>query len=135
MTNDLLQRYPFVIGMLHNLKLNRFHPITFHSSPPPGGRDMGARYHSSTHSTEGFADRKEALAECQKIQERFPFVDQVGLCLEKDFAWDGEHVPVMTVMLHKIRRQTSHVIIDTAAEGLEHALAACLGVMEQATWN
>jgi len=91
-----------VIAMLHNTKLKRWHPIVFVESPLPGppSADKPVRHKSKGHHTTGFATRQEALDHIkndlgQKIKEIA--IGDVREALDKDFAWDGEDIPAMTI--------------------------------------
>jgi hypothetical protein len=86
-----------VVSILHNIKLNRWHPITFELRPPPGGQlsETACRYKSRGHHTEGFETREAALKWIDTIhQERNP---DSGRSLNADFVWSGEDVPAMVV--------------------------------------
>lgn len=81
-----------VVANLHNTATNRFHPILFKESPLPGGSGP-SRHKSVGHHTKGFDTRDEAIEECKRIAER----QSAKLCVEKDFAWDGDDMPAMVV--------------------------------------
>lgn len=83
-----------IVANLHNTKTNRYHPILFDERPLPGGGGP-TRHKSRGHHTAGFDTREEAIAECEKMVAN----PQIGgrLCVDKDFAWDGEDVPAMVV--------------------------------------
>lgn len=88
-----------IVAMLHNTKLNRWHPIVFLEAPLPGppSDDKPVRHRSKGHHTTGFATRQEAL---DWIKNDLKMKDDVGPAkeaLDKDFAWDGEDMPAMTV--------------------------------------
>jgi hypothetical protein len=90
-----------IIGMLHNTKEERYHPILFLPNPTPSG--MKERYKSKNHHTAGFLTRQEAL---EQITNQFvpwceKYVGKPDLCLEKDFPWDGENTPAMVVFFIK----------------------------------
>jgi hypothetical protein len=86
-----------IIGMLHNVHNNRFHPILFLYNPLPGGGGPD-RHKSKGHHTEGFATREEAEAfvgtTMVKYAQNF---GEPKLCLENLFPWDGEGTPAMVV--------------------------------------
>ena len=91
-----------IIAMIHNTKLNRWHPVIFVEKPLPGpsGPDTPIRHKSSGHHTAGFSTREEALAHIKselrpKVEERA--IGAVRECLGKDFAWDGEDIPAMVI--------------------------------------
>lgn len=94
-----------IIGMLHNTATQRYHWIIFLARPLPGSDEPGvlvkwSRYQSHSHHTEGFATREQALAYAREelaplVQESFGLTPR--LCLEQDFAWDGQDMPAMVV--------------------------------------
>jgi hypothetical protein len=91
-----------IIANLHNTKTDRFHPILFDERSLPGGSGP-TRHKSMGHHTVGFDTRDEAIAECQRMSES----PQCGgrLCVEKDFAWDGEETPAMVVFFAEANGQ------------------------------
>ena len=90
-----------IIANLHNTKTNRFHPIIFVESPLPGppSDDKPVRHKSKGHHTQGFDSRDAALSECRNIVDQIKehAIGPPQLCIEKDFPWDGEDIPAMTV--------------------------------------
>lgn len=88
-----------IIALLHNTKLSRWHPIVFVEShlPGPPSDDKPVRHKSKGHHTAGFATRQEALDWIRNDLKMKDSVGPVKEALDKDFAWDGDDVPVMTV--------------------------------------
>ncbi len=91
---------PFIIiGILHNQKTTKFHPIIFRYSPLPGGADI-PRYKSSGHHTNGFVFRDEAIRECFSmavaLTERF--TERIQTAIAKDIEWDGETLPAISAL-------------------------------------
>lgn len=84
-----------IVGMLHNTKANRFHPILFCEDPLPGppSQDKPCRHKSKMHHTSGFDTREAALVNAKELTER----TRARECLAADFPWDGEDIPAMTV--------------------------------------
>jgi hypothetical protein len=86
-----------IIGILHNTKTDRYHPITFRYAPTPSGLD---RYKSGGHHTSGFDTRSEALDFINNTMVNyFPGFTP---CLAKDFSWDGENIPAMVVVFSDV---------------------------------
>lgn len=81
-----------IVCMLHNMKLDRYHPIFFRMSPLPGNPDKLIRYKSAGHHTDGFASREEAIASTE--DERFKDFE---LDFGSDFEWDGEDIPALVI--------------------------------------
>jgi hypothetical protein len=90
-----------IVSILFNQKLNRWHPILFIESPLPGpdSPEKPVRHKSKGHHTEGFDKRDDAIEGCNELATNFKkhYLADVKLCVEKDFAWDGEGVPAMVV--------------------------------------
>jgi hypothetical protein len=89
-----------VVANLHNTKTNRYHPILFRESPLPSASTGSSlmRHKSIGHHTDGFDTRDEALSYCEKMARDLETeAGGVRLCLDRDFAWDGEDVPAMVV--------------------------------------
>jgi hypothetical protein len=89
-----------VIAMLHNTKLNRWHPILFSENPLPGPSEPGkiVRHKSAGHHTEGFATQAEANADAEKLAIRVRETSGDGACrlmLDRVYEWDGTDVPAM----------------------------------------
>lgn len=82
-----------IVGMIHNVKTDRWHPVIFRDAPMPGpnGYALG-RVRSHGHHTTGFATRAEAEAnvECHGHLQGVPF-DRY--CV---YEWDGEGIPALT---------------------------------------
>ena len=89
-----------VIGNLHNLKTDRYHPIVFDSRPLPSddGSERMTRYKSRGHHTAGFDIREEAIEDCRSLCDKMGSLD----CTEKDFPWDGEDIPAMVVFFGEV---------------------------------
>ena len=90
-----------IVCLIHNLKLNRWHPVYFRESPAPSddGTGISVRYKSGGHHTEGFPTREDAIESAKDIAVRLEpsSFGPVRLCLDNDFPWDGEDVPAMVV--------------------------------------
>jgi hypothetical protein len=88
-----------VIGMLHNTKLNRWHPILFVEAPLPGPPDVGepVRHKSKGHHTAGFETRELALARAEELAKQIApdSIGPVSMSLEKDILWDGDGIPAL----------------------------------------
>ena len=88
-----------VVGIIHNTKLGRWHPVYFREAPLPGPDSPGkpARHESAAHSTEGFGDRESAVLAARNLAEelRSHAVGPVSLAIDSDFQWDGEGVPLI----------------------------------------
>lgn len=88
-----------IIGIIHNEKANRWHPVIFEESPLPGppSEDKPIRHKSKGHHASGFDSRDTAISEAKKLAEKLApeSIGPVALALEKDFSWDGENVPAM----------------------------------------
>jgi len=83
--------------MLHNTKLNKWHPAFFEEKPLPGppSDKKPVRHKSKMHHTTGFDTREEALASLEDPR----FEQELGSiqkCLEEDILWDGEGIPAMS---------------------------------------
>jgi hypothetical protein len=90
-----------IVGMIHNLKDNRWHPVIFVEAPLPGppASDKPVRHRSKSHHTAGFATRKEAVESVKndlapKLKPQA--VGEIRLALDSDFQWDGEGIPALT---------------------------------------
>jgi hypothetical protein len=79
--------------MLHNTKLNRWHPVLFDESPLPGPPEPGkpVRHKSKMHHTEGYDSREVAIREGTK--KFTDFVPGVRFAWDEDSEWDGESIP------------------------------------------
>lgn len=84
-----------LIAILHNEKLDRWHPILFQEAPLPGppSRNKPIRHKSAGHHTEGFATREEAVAHAKAAPGRDPSVANMILAVDEDLPWDGEGIP------------------------------------------
>lgn len=104
-----------VIAMLHNTKLKLWHPIIFVESPLPGPESEAkpVRHKSKGHHTTGFATRQEALDDIKNSlgpRVKANAIGDVRECLEKDFVWDGEGIPAMTVFFGEVDGKTVPLI-------------------------
>lgn len=86
-----------IIALLHNVKLNRWHPIIFQEAPLPGPPTdpRPTRHKSVGHHTMGFPVRDEAVAAARETGEKIrpQAIGPVQLALAQDLPWDGEDVP------------------------------------------
>jgi hypothetical protein len=93
-----------IVGLIHNVKLDRWHPVYFSENPLPGDVQIeGAkRYKSGGHHTEGFPTRDEALSNAKGLAERLRehSIGATHTALEKDFPWDGEDIPAMVIFFN-----------------------------------
>lgn len=93
-----------IIGLLHNTKLNRWHPIWFNESPMPGDSKM-VRHKSKGHHTTGFETRVEAIESAKNSLtahiKQATLLDPL-LCLDKDFPWDGEDIPAIVAFFGEV---------------------------------
>jgi hypothetical protein len=81
-----------IAAMLHNRKLDRFHPIFFYASPKPSECDDDVcRFRSYGHHTEGFVTRAEADADIAS-----DCADGKNWNSGVDFEWSGEGSPAST---------------------------------------
>ena len=90
-----------IVGLIHNLKLDQWHPVYFRENPAPSsdGTELAQRYKSGGHQTTGFNTREEGLEAAEKLAVAIEdqSIGPVSLALEKDFPWDGEDIPAMVV--------------------------------------
>lgn len=103
-TTDNSKVYSPVIAMLHNTKLNRWHPIYFLESPLPGpfSAENPTRHKSKGHHTEGYPTREEAVASLLGLQTSLEIsVGTPEMCLGCDIPWDGEGIPAISCMFVK----------------------------------
>jgi len=84
------------IGMIHNEKLDRWHPVMFRMSPLPGGSDID-RLKSNGHHTDGFMTRDEAIAHVES--RLIPELPDVTFDREYVQPWDGESIPASVVFV------------------------------------
>ena len=94
---DILFLNP-IIALLHNTKLNRWHPILYLEDPLPGppSADKPTRHKSKFHHTEGLETREAGLAKAEELIKRMieqGYTTSVKRCLDGDMEWDGEDVP------------------------------------------
>lgn len=91
-----------IVAMLHNTKLDRWHPITFREAPLPGppSADKPIRHKSQGHHTDGFATREEAVVFAKELAVKIKTVVSTDggakTCLDEDIPWDGEGVPAIS---------------------------------------
>ncbi len=94
-----------IIALLHNTKLNRWHPILFQESPLPGppADDKPIRHKSVGHHTAGFETRLAALDSAKDLVTQVTprAIGPVQLALDQDMSWDGEGVPASVVFFVK----------------------------------
>jgi hypothetical protein len=90
-----------IVGIIHNTKKSRWHPVIFVEHPLPGPPDQNkpVRHKSKAHHTEGFPSREEALNQASGMAKKLEpeAIGTVSLALEKDFEWDGEGIPAVIV--------------------------------------
>ena len=81
-----------IVTLLHNTKLNRWHPSLYLESPLPGPpeADKPVRHKSKMHHTNGFDTREAALASAVELIGR---AGGTKLALGADLEWDGEDIP------------------------------------------
>lgn len=92
-----------IIGMIHNVRDERWHPVVFAEAPLPGppAADKPVRHKSKMHHTGGFTSREEALASArgdlaQRVGDNS--IGPVRFALSHDFPWDGEGIPAVVEM-------------------------------------
>ena len=86
-----------VMGLIHNAKLKRWHPIYYTENPLPGppSPDKPVRHKSGGHHTEGFETRKAALADMNLKAKQIvdgAYAPSCAVC-DNDLEWDGEGIP------------------------------------------
>lgn len=84
-----------IVGMIHNVKTDTWHPVIFRDAPMPGpdGYKLG-RVKSHGHHTTGFATRAEAEADV----EQHPHLQGVPFDREWVYEWDGEGIPALVAI-------------------------------------
>jgi len=90
-------------AMLHNTKLDRYHPIFFRPAPMPGNKDadMAAqRYRSHGHHTDGFETLEEATKYVEEACEKNGWRNSGAL-----YGWDGEDIPAITEFFGPVTEQ------------------------------
>lgn len=89
---------PF-LAILHNTKLDRYHPILFDERPLPGppSPDKPIRHKSVGHHPDGFTTREEAIKHVEEkvIAMREAGEPELKLATLADLVWDGEGIPAM----------------------------------------
>lgn len=102
-----------VIAILHNRKLERWHPIIFTEWPLPGppAASKPVRYKSAAHHRLGFKTRAQALvaieSQLQKLDAKPSFVE--------DIPWEGEGVPAM--MAFFVQTERGLELVDAGDQG------------------
>jgi len=87
-----------IVGLIHDVTHNRWHPVYFREYPLPGPEGHQAhRYKSGGHHTEGFETRELGLAGARDLAEKLKdhSVGLPRLSLEADFPWNGNDVPAI----------------------------------------
>ena len=95
----MLSMFNPIVGIVHNHKLDTYHPIVFVEHPLPGNPEDLIRHKSKMHHTTGFPTRDEALANIDS--ELIPNLQTVAIgpvkkALAMDFRWDGNDIPIFT---------------------------------------
>jgi len=83
--------YP--MGILHNIRTNRYHPIAFRPAPMPGLVDLSSsssaqRFKSLGHHTEGFDTKELALENIKSFPNDMKLIE--GL----EYEWNDEEEPI-----------------------------------------
>jgi len=86
----------YLLAILYNEKLKRYHPIAFVEAPFPGGSDNNSgtstRFKSTGHHTEGFETHEEAIEDCKDKVDCLPG----GQIWDGDLiGWNGEGIPAI----------------------------------------
>lgn len=86
-----------VMLLIHNAKLNRWHPAYYTESPLPGppAPNKPVRHKSGGHHTEGFETREAALARMNINAKQIVdggFAPSCAICAGY-LEWDGEGIP------------------------------------------
>jgi hypothetical protein len=83
-----------VIAMIHNTKLNRWHPVWFRDHPHSANTETVWRFKSSAHHTEGFVSRDAAMDSI--LIELIPALEgETRMFLDADYEWDGNDIPAI----------------------------------------
>jgi hypothetical protein len=87
-----------IVALIHNQKLNRWHPVIYRESPLPGpdSPDKPVRHKSLGHHTEGFPTRDEAITNANTMAKKIVEGGHWTACklaLDEDLPWDGEDIP------------------------------------------
>jgi|GEM_PF-2573584 len=92
-----------VIGIIHDVEHQRWHPVLFVEAPLPGppSPDKPVRHKSKMHHTDGFLSREEAVENAKtdlgpKVKEYA--IGEVRFALEGDFPWDGNGIPAISTI-------------------------------------
>lgn len=83
----------YVIGMIHNKSLDRWHPVYFSDHPHSADTDSVWRFKSQGHHTDGFETRDAALENIQ--DDLVPQLSGALLALDSNYEWDGKGVPAI----------------------------------------
>lgn len=83
----------YVIGMIHNKALDRWHPVYFSDYPHSADTENVWRFKSRGHHTAGFGARSAALENIQ--DDLMPRFSRALLALDSDYEWDGKDVPAI----------------------------------------
>ena len=79
------------MGILHNTKTGRFHPIAFRQAPMPGLVDLNAeaqRYKSLAHRPEGFETKELALENIRSDPAHMRLIEAL------EYQWDEAEEPI-----------------------------------------
>ena len=86
-----------VMGLIHNTKLKRWHPVYYTEHPLPGtpSTEKPARHKSGGHHTTGFETREAALASMNDTAKKIVDGGHAPSCAicPLDLEWDGEDIP------------------------------------------
>ncbi len=102
-----------VITLIHNLKLDRWHPSLYLFSPLPGNPENLGRHKSKGHHTEGMAT-KEAAEQCIREKLVPALTGNYGtpsLCLDAIEPWDGEGIPASMAYFSDVENGTCKRIL------------------------
>jgi len=94
-----------IVTLLHNQKLNRWHPVVYLESPMPGkgfeadGNTTLVRHKSKMHHTTGLETREAALDNARELLKQ---CDGTKTAFDEDIAWDGEDVPADVAFFEKV---------------------------------
>lgn len=82
-----------IIAMIHNQKLDRYHPVIFRDYPHSADTSTMWRFKSSGHHTSGFETRQDALDNIHN--DLVSRLDMPLLKLDYDYEWDGLGIPAL----------------------------------------
>lgn len=83
----------YVVGMIHNQKLDKWHPVFFSDHPHSADTETVWRFKSRMHHTLGFDTRDDAIKNANG--ELLPGLGHARTFLDVDFQWNGEGVPAI----------------------------------------